>query len=862
MTKTVTVYKTEGTGQTVKGDPKSEKVSNIGQAIDISVNYNMEGKHNLVVSRKHGDEVTIFERLNSMPTNSSNYRDGTFYVEGSGADTIVHIFSSKFSTYGFTTYGDKENARITATPIGKTLTSNGAAQELVTAGSADGGTMQYALGTETKATTDYDKAIPKETNAGTYFVWYKAVATDEYHNDSAPAYVTATISRRSSGGGSYTPTLYTVIFTVVNGAWDDGTKTNKSVTTNRLTSIQIPAVGNRPDEGYTAGSWNSVPSTSATISKNTTYTYTYAEKPAATVTAAPQGKDLTEDGIEQELIIPGTATGGTMQYALGSSDGTYSSTIPKATEAGTYYVWYKVKGDADHRDTDPTSVEVTIKENTKPAATIVTVPTAKDLTANGEAQELVYAGEASGGTIEYGVGITRPSSFSTNIPTATAAGTYTVWYRARGDEEHSNSAVQSVVVTIKYGENTLVYNGKDQDLVIAGSAEGGTMLYALGTDDITAPIDRWIETVPTGKDPGTYYVWYKVEGDANHNDVDPVCIKVTIVPDTQVQAFEEGVKTLPEEVTRDDEELVEALRKMYDDLSVDQKSQIPEEDLKKLEAAEKVIEELKAEDQAKADAVTTLIDQLPDNAKPENKVAVDAVLKQYEALTDDQKALLPVAEKEKIEALKAAFAGPSEEDQAVVTQFTEAVSAVSGNKAGEGKALVDNMTEMLSSMTDAQKALIPADTMALYNEAVDAFRPGRQFYSGDGYYKVLSNGDVTYHHPADEMITSAVVPNQVKKGKYFFKVIKVSNYAFDGCENLEWIVIHKNVRVIGEEAFNGTTALSKINIKGSGIVDGKVTDAFKGTGKNLTVKVPGSKLGEYRELFTGEGGLDGRVKAA
>ena len=62
--------------------------------------------------------------------------------------------------------------------------------------------------------------------------------------------------------------------------------------------------------------------------------------------------------------------------------------------------------------------------------------------------------------------------------------------------------------------------------------------------------------------------------------------------------------------------------------------------------------------------------------------------------------------------------------------------------------------------------------------------------SGNGYYKVLSNGDVTYHHPADKTITSAVVPNQVKKGKFLFKVIKVSNYAFDGCENLLWIVIH------------------------------------------------------------------------
>ena len=136
--------------------------------------------------------------------------------------------------------------------------------------------------------------------------------------------------------------------------------------------------------------------------------------------------------------------------------------------------------------------------------------------------------------------------------------------------------------------------------------------------------------------------------------------------------------------------------------------------------------------------------------------------------------------------------------------------------------------------------------------------------SGNGYYKVLSNGDVTYHHPADKTITSAVVPNQVKKGKFLFKVIKVSNYAFDGCENLKWIVIHRNIRVIGEDAFNGTAALTKINVKGSRIVSGKVTDAFEGSGKNgrLTVKVPKNKVNEYRKLFTGEGGLNGSVRAA
>ena len=124
--------------------------------------------------------------------------------------------------------------------------------------------------------------------------------------------------------------------------------------------------------------------------------------------------------------------------------------------------------------------------------------------------------------------------------------------------------------------------------------------------------------------------------------------------------------------------------------------------------------------------------------------------------------------------------------------------------------------------------------------------------------------DLTEDHPADKTVTSAVVPNQVKKGKFLFKVIKVSNHAFDSFKNLEWIVIHRNVRVIGEDAFKGTASLTKINVKGSGIVSGKVAGAFEGAGKNgrLTVKVPKNKVNEYRELFTGEGGLDGSVKAA
>ncbi len=81
----------------------------------------------------------------------------------------------------------------------------------------------------------------------------------------------------------------------------------------------------------------------------------------------------------------------------------------------------------------------------KPAATIVTAPTPNTLTYTGSAQQLVSAGAASGGTMQYSLDGT---SYSTNIPTGTNAGSYTVYYKVVGDANHNDSEAQSVSVTI------------------------------------------------------------------------------------------------------------------------------------------------------------------------------------------------------------------------------------------------------------------------------------------------------------------------------------------------------------------------------------------------------------------------------
>ena len=71
-------------------------------------------------------------------------------------------------------------------------------------------------------------------------------------------------------------------------------------------------------------------------------------------------ENLTYNGQEQALIIAGSVTsGGTMQYSL-TENGTYSQDIPAGTDAGAYTVWYRVIGDANHNDTTPASVAVSI----------------------------------------------------------------------------------------------------------------------------------------------------------------------------------------------------------------------------------------------------------------------------------------------------------------------------------------------------------------------------------------------------------------------------------------------------------------------------------------------------------------------
>lgn len=78
------------------------------------------------------------------------------------------------------------------------------------------------------------------------------------------------------------------------------------------------------------------------------------------VTKAPTVEKLIYTGQSMALIVnSGVAEGGSFVYSM-EKDGTYTSDIPTGKAAGEYTVWYKVKGDANHKDSEPASVTATI----------------------------------------------------------------------------------------------------------------------------------------------------------------------------------------------------------------------------------------------------------------------------------------------------------------------------------------------------------------------------------------------------------------------------------------------------------------------------------------------------------------------
>ena len=348
---------------------------------------------------------------------------------GTGKATIVGIgLYSGQVVKNFTI--NKADITPTAPTALENLTYNTQAQTLISAGSAEGGEMQYSLDGQT-----YAKELPQGTNAGSYTVFYKVVG-DDNHNDVAPAFINVAIYKAALTNVllQQTNLVYNqqeqspVITSVKAGELTVPTTAytisgNKATTVGNYEVVIEPKDDAQNYDGRATAQWSiiaadaqiftinlgstslvydgtelkptvTVKDGSTVLVEGTDYTLTYANNVnvgTATVTATGIGNytgtqtkefsitkaDMTitapaaKEGLvyttqPQALANAGTVEGGELFYSLDNQ--TWAKTVPTGTDAKEYTVYYKIEADANHKAVDPQNFKVTIDKATLTAA--------------------------------------------------------------------------------------------------------------------------------------------------------------------------------------------------------------------------------------------------------------------------------------------------------------------------------------------------------------------------------------------------------------------------------------------------------------------------------------------------------------
>ena len=252
-----------------------------------------------------------------------------------------------------------------------------------------------------------------------------------------------------------------------------------------------------------------------------------SETAPASVTLPQAVEELVYTSEEQALISAGECADGTFQYKVGEN-GTWVDTLPKVTDAGTYQVYYKIQGDQNHNDyiaAEPLEVSIA-----KAALTITA-----------ENKEVVYGYAAPGFSVSYyGLKgsdlpadvLTGELSYVCDYTVGSNVGEYDITPSGQTSANYDITYVKGTLVVYKADPAftaptaiTLTYNGGVQTLIAAGTTEHGTFEYTFTPNDE----ESWNTALPQAKNADTYGVYYRVVGDANHNDYESAdAVVVTI----------------------------------------------------------------------------------------------------------------------------------------------------------------------------------------------------------------------------------------------------------------------------------------------------------------------------------------------
>ena len=367
---------------------------------------------------------------------------------------------------------------------------------------------------------DFSTIIPKGTNAGSYTVYYRVKGNNNY-KDSNPI---ALDDQVTIAPKELTPNEIEITLSQ-SGYTYDGNEKKPDVT------VKYGEIEFIIDKDYTVsysnnkdvGTETKQPTVTITDKDGGNYIVngikTFTISPAASkVKNAPTAKTNTYNGTDQVLINGGTSDDGKLQYSLSKDEKSFSEKIPTGKNAGDYTVYYRVKGNANHSDSEISQVKVTIASKEITSFNLSQTSYTYDGSEKKPAVTVTY-NNTTVPSSEYTVSYTNNKNAGTATVTLTdkTGGNFNV----HGTKTFTINKADGSLKQKPAGIENLTYSGVTQNLITAGSSETGTIEYSL--DKV-----NYGTTIPTGKDAKSYTVYYRVKGDANHKDVNTSQFNVTI----------------------------------------------------------------------------------------------------------------------------------------------------------------------------------------------------------------------------------------------------------------------------------------------------------------------------------------------
>jgi hypothetical protein len=437
------------------------------------------------------------------------------------------------------------SATLTKAPAGKSgLVYTGAARTLVDAGTASGGTLEYKVGEGGAWST----TLPKETNAGTYDVYYR-IAGDAAHADAShpdwvvSVQVAAAASAVQSAPEALLPTYTGYAQALVSAGTASGGEMRYALDAGGPFDATVPTgtdAGPYSVYYYVAGDGNHEDTAVAGP-----VAVSMAKAAQASVTLS--GELPSTFGESRTVTISGGS--GTGSYtlvsaapgiaevtALNAAEGTF--TVKIISSAGEYKLTYGRAADDNYKAITALSGGV---DASKDEAQVTVTPTPRTLTYTGADQVLVNPGQGDGGTLKYwlwdgetDVASVPDSAFSLIPPMETNAGSYRVYYKVFGDLDHNNSAAGFATVQIAKAPAT------------GWSTPAGiTATYGDTLADVTLP-DGWawddaFSTSVGGAGTQSFDATFTPADAANYNDVPGISVTVTVAKAAPTEVAAGGI---------------------------------------------------------------------------------------------------------------------------------------------------------------------------------------------------------------------------------------------------------------------------------------------------------------------------------